>query len=333
MVCKLCGQELPSDFKLKGFNFCPHCGKPANVIPSDIESPDPVSQLQTLTDNSTIQASQKGNNQSWRAIAIGTWVFGAFSALSLLVSIVKGIVPIYLLEAAIWAILAWYWQSKKKHSESAQLTVILLGILVVIGEIAHIALYASSPSQPKPPEAMANGTQDPWIAKYGVNSSSSSPKLNPDGFAMVDAYGFELVTPTSPPSCSSQMHAGEKARIISEIPLDQIEGSNGDLYITSWDTASSSDMFHFTILNKSKNFCVTSIEYNVELERDDGTLLKARGKKLIPGGTLSPQWRYTPQSWNEADSLRFSGEFKHGILSSWKITKVYGYLQDTSVSQ
>jgi TPR repeat protein len=79
-------------------------------------------------------------------IRVGTWVFGAFSAISLVVSMAKGIVPIYLLEAAGWAGAAWYWQAKKTHSDVAKAIVIVLAVLVGIGEVVHIASQAG----PKP---------------------------------------------------------------------------------------------------------------------------------------------------------------------------------------
>jgi hypothetical protein len=93
------------------------------------------------------------------AIRVGTLIFGAFSAISLLVSIVKGLVPIYLLEAAGWAGVAWYWQEKKTHSDVAKAIVIVLAVLVAIGEVVHIVSQAGSKST-------APTASDPFAA-YG----------------------------------------------------------------------------------------------------------------------------------------------------------------------
>jgi TPR repeat protein len=54
----------------------------------------------------------------------------------------KGLVPIYLFEAAGWAGAAWYWHSKKTHSELAKAIVIVLAVLVAIGEVIHITWQA-----------------------------------------------------------------------------------------------------------------------------------------------------------------------------------------------
>jgi hypothetical protein len=69
---------------------------------------------------------------------LGSWVFGVFSGLTLLVAIGKGFPPIYLLGILIWAGLAWYWQSNKKQSEAAKGVVALCAVALCIGELALI---------------------------------------------------------------------------------------------------------------------------------------------------------------------------------------------------
>jgi hypothetical protein len=64
----------------------------------------------------------------------GTVVFGAFSVLSLLVCLAKGIVPIYLGESVLWAAVAWYWQKKSPWSETATGIVLLVAAGVAGGE-------------------------------------------------------------------------------------------------------------------------------------------------------------------------------------------------------
>ena len=64
----------------------------------------------------------------------GTIVFGAFSAISLLVCLAKGIVPIYLGESVLWAAVAWFWHKKSPWSDTATGTVLLCAVGVAAGE-------------------------------------------------------------------------------------------------------------------------------------------------------------------------------------------------------
>lgn len=84
----------------------------------------------------------------------GQWIFGAdfgstvFSFLALLcviVSIAKGITPIYLFEACFWAGFAWYWHKKQKSSQRSNIAVMVIVLLVVGGE--GFALGKSTSSQ------------------------------------------------------------------------------------------------------------------------------------------------------------------------------------------
>jgi hypothetical protein len=89
----------------------------ASPIPIDISQPTPqVSGKQTPYTN------------------FGTIVFALFAALSLLVCLVRGIVPIYLVEAGLWAGLAWFWHKKNLVSPSVNLAVLLVAVFVAAGE-------------------------------------------------------------------------------------------------------------------------------------------------------------------------------------------------------
>jgi hypothetical protein len=155
MACNVCGKESAGNFK-----FCPHCGKAFDPKPSVIESsPSPSPEVHSVTDTLTDESQPFRDGVAGTGIRVGTLVFGAFSAISLLVSIVKGLVPIYLLEAVGWAGVAWYWQKKKTHSELTKAIVIVLAVLVAIGEVVHIASQPSSKST-------APTASDPFAA-YG----------------------------------------------------------------------------------------------------------------------------------------------------------------------
>jgi hypothetical protein len=170
-VCRACGKASAGEFK-----FCPRCGEAILFKPSVVESPDPPPEVQKVADTTTDESPLVKYGVAGTSIRVGTIVFGAFSAISLLVSIIKGLVPIYLLESAGWAGVAWYWQRKKAHSELAKAIVIVLAVLVAIGEVVHIASQADSKSTP-------NTDSDPY-GKYAVpNGSSSAPDYGSVGTA------------------------------------------------------------------------------------------------------------------------------------------------------
>ena len=64
----------------------------------------------------------------------GTFVFGGLSLLTLAICFAKGIVPIYLAEAALWAALALLWHKKHVTSPAANGTVLLLAVALAAGE-------------------------------------------------------------------------------------------------------------------------------------------------------------------------------------------------------
>jgi hypothetical protein len=161
MICDACGKESASEF-----NFCPHCGKAFVSQPSVIESPSPSPEVHSVTDTLTNQSEPIEDGVAGSGIRVGTLVFGVFSVICLLVSIAKGLVPIYLLEAAGWAGLAWYWQGKKTHSDVAKAIVIVLAVLVAIGEAVHIASQPDSKST-------APTASDPFAA-YGGHEVASA---------------------------------------------------------------------------------------------------------------------------------------------------------------
>jgi TPR repeat protein len=120
------------------FSFCPLCG--ANINSERPATDPPLEPTEPQSRASAVQAQPSATEiPPKRSILVGTWVFGAFSAISLLVSIVHGLIPIYLLESAAWAGVAWFWQKKKPQSESAKLVVLILAIVIGASEVAHIA--------------------------------------------------------------------------------------------------------------------------------------------------------------------------------------------------
>jgi hypothetical protein len=109
---------------------------------TEVEKTDNVSAASTLDPSlqtpstviSTTQPAPQGNRKQSEDTNFGTIVFALFAALSLMVSLVRGIVPIYLAESALWAGLAWYWYKKKLISPKVNLAVLLIAVFVAAGE-------------------------------------------------------------------------------------------------------------------------------------------------------------------------------------------------------
>jgi len=149
-----------------------------------IESSNPSPEVQPVEDTTTDESEPIRDGVAHTSIRVGTLVFGAFSAISLLVSIIKGLVPIYLLESAGWAGVAWYWQRKKAHSELAKAIVIVLAVLVAIGEVVHIAFQPDSKST-------APTASDPFAA-YGGHEVAPVEASVPSHLADIEKQAVSL---------------------------------------------------------------------------------------------------------------------------------------------
>jgi hypothetical protein len=65
---------------------------------------------------------------------LGTIVFALFSVLSLLICLVRGVVPIFLAEAALWAGLSLLWFKKNLASPTVNLIVLVVAVFAAAGE-------------------------------------------------------------------------------------------------------------------------------------------------------------------------------------------------------
>ena len=165
MVCAGCGKESADEF-----SFCPHCGKAFVARPPVIELPGLPLEVKPVTAVATEEPAPARGVTNERSNKIGTYVFGAFSVIALLVSLIKGIVPIYLVEAAVWAGAAWYWHRTKTHSELAKAIVIVFAALVAIGEVIQIASEFRSESK----QTVAS-VPNPFDNAFASQSPSTEP--------------------------------------------------------------------------------------------------------------------------------------------------------------
>jgi hypothetical protein len=143
------------------------------------------------------------------SIRVGTLVYGAFAAITLLAAMNKGFPPIYLLEAGGLAWAAWYWQAKKAHSEVAKRLVIIFAVVVVVGEIAQTA-YQGNRFQAIPGNSSlrfdSKTVQNCWLGGPGERD--------------YDKYGNLRSTTTVPhlPTCASLKGFGDPV-MADSLPL------------------------------------------------------------------------------------------------------------------
>jgi hypothetical protein len=121
--------------------------------------------------------------------------------------------------------------------------------------------------------------------------------------------------------CGHGMLAGVKT---TEIPPEKVAGSNGSVwYEEPGDDEPGGWYIHFSAVNRASGYCIPAIEYEVELESDNGSILKGHGKKHLP--PLSPNYSYSPPARVSDDRVHFLTKTKQGALKSWTITKVYWF--------
>jgi hypothetical protein len=220
-VCPSCAKELVGEF-----SFCPHCGKalvsaPPAVEPSAVEPSVSPSAVNAISEQQTEEQQASEVSNADKSNKIGTWVFGSFSALALLVSIIKGIVPIYLIESAIWAGAAWYWHSKKTHSELAKAIVIVFASLIAIGEVIQIAKeFVSEPKQtriaaPNPiddlfQEQHGSPDQSQAVATSGASAASHVAGIEQQAVALFSQKQYKEARPLFEQACNGTDENGFK---------------------------------------------------------------------------------------------------------------------------
>jgi TonB family protein len=248
MFCGECGKE-----SVEAFKFCPNCGKPVRIESVANEPVVPDTEIPESIDLSVGQDEESADGVGGTGIRAGTFAFAALSVISLLVSISKGLVPIYLLEACAWAGAAWYWQSKRIHSEAAKAVVTLLAVLVAVGEVIHIAVQANP--QPSPAPA-ASESVPPNAQKRPDLSDLYGPQAQNSGDSRISASS----------ACPISIPSGDISIPLKPEHSKDVVGTGGSLSSSYAYDGSSSRLWEASLdFANRTNTCVTMATADLEL--------------------------------------------------------------------
>src|SRR6516225_7531436 len=194
---------------------------------------------------------------------------------------------------AVWIFCGCKLYTKKRWpfaGTSSRLSV--AAVSLALGGVAIMVAFSGSEQkvQPKP-------QIDPWVERAAQLKTQQSPpstttSLSGDGTRSNSDDG----------ECGRGMPAGVE---VVEIPLEHVEGSDGRIWYDDYadDNFNKGWYFHFTTLNKMSGYCIVAVEYEVELESANGSILKGHGKKHLP--PLAPNSSYSPDSKVPDDEVRF----------------------------
>lgn len=263
MICLKCSAELPI-----GSQFCLKCGQALGEPPTPSASPTPTNPYG----------------------AFGAFVFASFSMITLLVSLSKGIVPIYLAESALWGALAWYWHKRNPTSQKANLAVLLLAVVVAAGEGYSLGHKAG---------------------RDGV-----SPKAR-DASSDLGLYPSQTTSPPATDPCDKGIPSGVRTE-----PLTAEEIAGFDLVgATVRQAAYGGNWFDVRFTNSpAATKCLTKVEFEIVL----GPVGKEHTVHATGSGfSAGPGW-----GWATGKGLAVSFPTRHGEepeLISWKVSRAWGY--------
>jgi hypothetical protein len=259
VICIKCGTELPD-----GSQFCLKCG-------------------QALGEPSASSASTAPSNPYG---TFGAFVFASFSMITLLVSLFKGIVPIYLVESALWGALAWYWHKRNPTSQKTNLFVLLLAVVVAAGE------------------------------GYSVGHKVGLDEVSPKGRDAFTDLGFYSPPPTTNP-CDKGIPSGVRTEplTVEEIAAFDLKGATVEqaAYGTNW--------FDVRFTNSpAATKCLTKVEFEIVL----GPVGKEHTVHPTASGlSAGPGWGWTTGKGLAVSFPMPHGEEPE--LISWKVSKAWGY--------
>ena len=347
MTCQNCNKVFAD-----GFAFCPHCGNAASAVSSTatpIAEIKPTSVDQTDLPSVPERQSPAGGNK------VGTVVFASFAALCLLIFFIRGLIPIYLLEALAWAGAAWFWQKKQVETSFAKGFFVCLAIMVALGEVAlmfnnwrraeeyksgysstTVSAYIqpepiqpqqySSPVSPTPSTAV----QQPQPVE-SQKAKESTPRVASEKKTQIkQSVGTPAVaegkTSVAPPvSCSQVLEPG-RTRTAKTLDAGSISRIRGTM-----ENVQGQRSFLLTVHNGS-DFCVTEIAVSFQYKDDEtGDRRGQETLRFLPGEELAPG-----QDGDRAVcEFRPEGEFhggaldnmcRAGVLEEWHFLGAEGFI-------
>jgi hypothetical protein len=264
----------------------------------------------------------------------GTVIFGAFSALSLLVALAKGIVPLYLGESALWAGFAWYWHKKNPQNETAKAVVLFLAVAVACGEGYMLGTEQSvSPRRSEPVYPYPIAFQD------RTSGSSTAAPSEPQSPQPSSAANTNATSRTGPPT--ERLRDLSKRENIQKPQFDSCQevaaGSEMDRrptrYIGGLELlkASIKDEAPFVAgseyplkLHNGSNLCLTSIELVLVIQ-DQGSSAEKRLAKTVNFYPPLAPGEDRAVSVDRVERLRSGDRNVTGLLKSWDLATMYGF--------
>lgn len=290
MVCSGCDKQFDD-----GFNFCPHCGRVAQA-----EQPSATHLTLDLAPEAGRESppslSPATHEKEYdKSPSPGAIVFASFAAISLLVAIAKGFVPLYLIESAGWAWAAWYWNTRRERKRLAEALVIILGIVVLVGEGVHFANWMDSGPQNR------SAISPDSILSQNHSASSVDPAGDgqphvPPGFVLVGTCPEALPSETVP----KPLAPGDASKVVGSGATIDDEGQAS-----------------LTYQNMTNDQCITSVVVELYM-MEDGRILKEKHEvdSLMLGPGKATTFSIQTKMWKRGKDIS---------LAEWHTLSVVGF--------
>ncbi len=337
MFCGICGMEFPDEF-----NFCPKCGRAVKVSTSEPkpQAADTVPVLAPSPPNNQLPPAQTVSAKT--PFNYGTVVFAAFSVLSLLVSLIKGIVPLYLGESALWAFVAWYWHKKNHRSRAANQMVLLLAMAVVGGQ-AYLLGKRSTTTPRRPSLNSTLEDRMTTVPSWVPENKAALPTTPPDSSATVarpgtkkakgparrgskgesSTPGNRLVQRQDKSEAVFQPCAEELPAGTDRMPVSLSPSLIGLLKATIKDQDSLFDRPGWALtMENGTDFCIVSVGLSIDVEKSnsDQMTIKRTAEFSPP---LAPGQQH--RAFLDRREYLYDGGYVDGRLIRWSITVVRGF--------
>jgi hypothetical protein len=242
----------------------------------------------------------------------GTLAFGALSVITLLVAIPEGIPPIFLLEAAICAVAAWFWQRKKMHSEFGKAAATVLAIIIVAGEVGQVASHSDLNSA----GAKRSGG-NPFDGNPPTQTTAKGSGFNPVDYGATPVSKSNTESPAL--TCPAGLPAGVTPQPLSASDLPGLSGTDGSLKYSDGSLDS-----YFKLTNATGSCLSSAI---VELEIIYGGAVSKERLSIRFDPLLSPGRTYESFATIKGTELGLKkGEDTDSVsLQTWRVTGTSGF--------